>query len=171
MSFSEALSSAIETGMLDMLRIGGCILFTCSLLSLTGPLLPGAGARAALAGCMEVSAGASAISALSLPLRMKVSLLAGVAAFGGLSLALQTLCCCPGLKLIPYLGRKLLLGVMTGLLCYVLFPLFPSVSAAFASRQEVLTRSLSLSALLLSSALSAAFMGVLSLMFSKTKRG
>jgi len=131
--------------------------------------MPGDGAYAALAGCMEVSIGTSVLSELTMPLRVKVSLMTGVAAFGGLSLALQTLCCYPKLPLIPYLARKLLLGMLVGLVCYLLFPLFPSVSAAFASRQQLMDRSLSLSALLLSSLLSVAFMGVLSLMLPQAK--
>ena len=164
--FSAALSSAIETGMLDMLKIGGCILFVCTLLSLTRPLVPTEGAYAALAGCMEVSVGASALGAL----RLKTSLLIGASAFGGLSLALQTMCCYPGLQPIPYLLKKLLLGVLAGLSCYLLLPLFPSVETVFASRQQMLSRSLTLSALLLSSALSLAFIGVLSLMMAQRKK-
>lgn len=168
--FSAALSSAIEIGMLDMLRIGGCILFVCTLLSLVRSLVPDKGAYATLAGLMEVSVGTSALSALGLPLRLKTSLLIGFSAFGGLSLVLQTMCCYPGLKPVLYLLRKLLLGVLVGLTCYLLFPLFPSVSEVFASRQEALSRSLALSALLLSSALSLAFVGVLSLMVSSRKK-
>ncbi len=162
--FSEALTTAIESSMLDMLRIGGCIVFVCTLLFLIRPLLPNERIFAALAGCMEVSVGVSAVSQLDLPLRMKSGLMIGAAAFGGISLSLQTLCCFPELKLIPYLIKKLLLGITTVVICYLLFPLFPSVCAAFASRQELFSRSLSLSALLLSSFLSAAFMAVLSLM-------
>ena len=64
-----------------------------------------------------------------------------------------------------------LLGVLAGLSCYLLLPLFPSVSAVFASRQEALSRSLVLTALLLSSALSLAFIGVLSLMMAQRKKG
>ena len=169
-TFPEAFSSAIESCMLDMLRIGGCILFICTLLSVIQPIFPNKWASAILAGCMEVSIGASAIAELSLPFRIKTSLLTGAAAFGGLSLALQTLCCYPSLKLIPYLFRKLLLGVLTGLCCYLLFPLFPDLSAAFAARQEVLSRTLSISALLLSSILSAAFMAVLSLMIGQKQK-
>ena len=162
--FADALAAAIEESMLDMLRIGGCILFACTLLFVMRPLLTSAAVSAAVAGAMEISAGASGMATLALPLRVKVSLSIGAAAFGGLSLGLQTLCCFPGLKLIPYLLKKLLYGALVGAVCYALFPLFPGVAAAFASRQEVLQRSLSLSALILSSALSAAFIGVLSLM-------
>ena len=164
--FSEAVSASVESSMLDMLRIGGCIVFACTLLAVVQPVVRQEGAYAALAACLEVSTGASALAQLSLPLRTKVSLLTGAAAFGGLSLGLQTLCCYSKLKLVPYLAKKLLLGVLAGGLCYALFPLFPSVSAAFASRQEVIERSLSIGALLLSSVLSAAFVGVLSLMVS-----
>lgn len=167
--FSVALTSAIESSMLDMLRIGGCLLSICTLLSLIRPLVPGDGAYAALAGAMEVSIGTSAMAELGLPLRLKASLMIGTAAFGGLSLALQTLCCCPGLRLGPYLIRKLLLGLLVGLFCYLLFPLFPCVSAAFASSQQVLQRTASLSALLLSSLLSLSFVGVLSLMLPPAK--
>ncbi len=170
MPFADALSAAIEGSMLDMLRVGGCILFACTLLYLAKPLVRGEAARAALAGCMEISIGASAIAGLSLPLRLKASLLAGTCAFGGMSLTLQTVCCYPELRLVPYLLRKLLLGVLAGLVCYFLFPLFPRVSTAFASRQAVLQRSLSLSALFLSSAFSLAFIEVLSLMMASEKK-
>ena len=171
LSFSAALSSAIENSMLDMLRIGGCVLFVCTLLSLTRPLVPSEGASAALAGLLEVSTGTAMISALSLPLRLKTSILIGVSAFGGLSLMLQTICCYPGLQPVPYLLKKLLLGFLVGLICYLLFPLFPSVETVFASRQQMLSRSLTLSALLLSSTLSLAFIGVLSLMMDQRKKG
>ena len=168
-AFPWALSAAIESSMLDMLRVGGCILFACTFLSIVRTIVPDEAAYAALAALMEISTGASALAALALPLRLKVSLLIGAAAFGGLSLALQTVCCYPGLHIVPYLFRKLLLGAAVGLVCYLLFPLFPSVSVAFANRQEVLLRSLSMSALVLSSALSLAFMGVLSLMIRSRK--
>ena len=164
--FSTALTAAIEGSMLDMLRVGGCILLACTLLAILRPIAVSMAAYAALAGLLEVSTGVAALCELSLPLRVKASLMIGTAAFGGLSLALQTACCWPGLKLIPYLIQKLLFGALIGFTCYLLFPLFPGVSAAFASRQEVLARSLSLSALLLSSLLSLGFMGVLSLMVS-----
>ena len=164
--FSTALTAAIEGSMLDMLRVGGCILLACTLLAILRPIAVSMAAYAALAGLLEVSTGVAALCELSLPLRVKASLMIGTAAFGGLSLALQTACCWPGLKLIPYLIQKLLFGALIGFTCYLLFPLFPGVSAAFASRQEVFARSLSLSALLLSSLLSLGFMGVLSLMVS-----
>lgn len=170
-SFSAALSSAIESSMMDMLRVGGCILFACTLLSLVRNTMMSDTAYAALAGVLEVSTGTSVISQLPLPLRLKTSLLIGAAAFGGMSLALQTMCCYPGLRLLPYLIRKLLLCALSGLLCYLLFPLFPSVSNVFANRQEVLTRSLSLGSLFLSCALSIAFVGVLSLMMRPRNYG
>ena len=169
--FPKALASAIEGCMLDMLKIGGSIVLVCTLLSVTRPLTPGAYGRAALAGLLEVSTGTSAVAELPVPLRLKTSLLAGVSSFGGLSLMLQTMCCYPELQAGRYLLKKLMLGVMTGLCCYLLFPLFPNVSAAFAGRQEVLSRSLSLCALALSSTLSMAFIFVLSLMMSSRKKG
>ena len=167
--FADALAAAIEESMLDMLRIGGCILFTCTLLSVVGSYVHNEAFSAALAGFMEISAGSSALARLPLPLRLKASLMIGAAAFGGLSLGLQTLCCYPELKLFPYLVKKLLYGALVCLVCYLIFPLFPTVSTAFASRQEVLQRSLSLSALALSSVLSLGFMGVLALMVSPEK--
>ena len=66
--------------------------------------------------------------------------------------------------------KKLLLGVLTTLTCFFLFPLFPGVSVVFASRQQVLSRSLTIGVLLLSSALSLAFIGVLSLMMAQRKK-
>lgn len=170
MTFPQALSAAIESSMLDMLRIGGCILFICTLLSLIQPIVPDETAYAILAGCMEVSIGATVMAGLPLPLRWRVSLLIGASAFGGLSLFLQTLCCYPDLKPVSYLLKKLVLGGMVGLVCYLLFPLFPAVSTVFADRQQVLQRSLTLGALLFSSLLSAAFMALLSLMVAPQKK-
>ena len=168
--FAEALTDAIARSMLDMLRVGGCMVLACTVLGLLEPVLPGPAAYAALAACMEVSTGAAAIAALSLPLRVNASLIIGAAAFGGLSLGLQTACCWPGVNLGRYLFRKLLLGILTGGVCYLLIPLFPGIAAAFASRQEMMSRGLAVSALLLSSLLSLAFMGVLSLMLCARKR-
>ena len=115
--------------------------------------------------------GVSALAEAALPLRLKSSLMTGFAAFGGLSLALQTMCCYPDLDIFVYLIRKLLLGALIGAVCYAVFPLFPTVSSVFASSQEMINRSLSLSSLLLSSVLSAAFTGMLSLMVSQRKNG
>ena len=168
-TFSKALSSAIENSMLDMLRIGGCILFPCTLLSVFHSLISNGAVYTTLAGLTEVSMGVSALAEAALPLRLKTSLMAGCAAFGGLSLALQTMCCYPDLDIFVYLIRKLLLGALIGAACYAVFPLFPTVSPVFASTQEMITRSLSLSSLLLSSVLSAAFTGMLSLMVSQRK--
>ena len=155
--------------MLDMLRIGGCILFPCTLLSVFYSLFSNGAVYTSLAGLTEVSTGVSAVAEAALPLRLKTSLMTGCAAFGGLSLALQTMCCYPDLDIFVYLIRKLLLGALIGAVCYAVFPLFPTVSPVFASTQEMITRSLSLSSLLLSSVLSAAFTGMLSLMVSQRK--
>lgn len=167
--FSEALTSAVRGSMSDMLNIGGCILFACTLLYVTRTLLPQKAAQAVLAGAMEVSIGTASIASLDLPLRLRVSLSIGAASFGGLSLALQTACCYPGLSLARYLLEKLALGAAVGFVCFLIFPLFPGVFAVFAGRQAVPHRSLSLSALLLSSLLSAAFIAVVSLMASSRK--
>ena len=79
----------------------------------------------------------------------------------------------PGDRLLrdTAIACALLLGVLTTLTCFFLFPLFPGVSVVFASRQQVLSRSLTIGVLLLSSALSLAFIGVLSLMKKKKKKG
>ena len=66
--FADALAAAIEESMLDMLRIGGCILFACTLLSVMRPFLTSAAASAAAAGAMEISAGASGVLSAQYPI-------------------------------------------------------------------------------------------------------
>ena len=68
--------------MLDMLRIGGCIVFSCTLLSLIQPFAARESLFAVFSGLIEVSTGTSTIAALALPLRLRVSLLTSAAAFG-----------------------------------------------------------------------------------------
>ena len=162
--FAQAFSSAVWQSMGAMLQVGGCLVFACALLGVLQKVCPGPILSALLPALFEVSAGAAALSALSLPLRLKTSLLLGAACFGGLSLGLQALCAYPRGKLLPYLLQKLLLGALAGGLCYLLFPLFPDLAGAFAPRQVLLRRALSAGALGLSSLLSVLLLFLLSLM-------
>lgn len=162
--FPQAFSSAVVNSMQDMLKIGGCIMFSTTLLSLLRPLTGEGAAHVLLSALLEVSAGSQAIASLPIGMRELVSLLTTAASFGGLTLALQGMCVCDSIELAPYLGIKALLGLLSGLLCYLVFPLLPTTTSAFANGQEVLRRSSSLSGLLVCSAFSLLYVTVFTLM-------
>lgn len=168
--FAKAFSLAIENSMLDILRVCGCVVFASSLLGvlrsfpLLTPLYP------IIAPFMEVSTGAMALSSLAVPLRVKVSLLCGAAAFGGLAVALQTVCVFPSVRLGNYIVKKLLLACLVFLVCYIVFPLFPIPAAVFTSGQEMMRRTLTAGGLLLSFAVSLIYVFLLSIMAKGVKR-
>lgn len=132
--FADAFSQSVFTAMESMLRIGGCVLLCSALASvLTAALSLGGLPKALLCGLLEVTGGCSALRDSGLSLRLQVSLCALFAGFGGLCIALQSLCFLP-LKPGAYLLKKLGMGLISGTVCYLTFPLFvhDTLSAAFA---------------------------------------
>lgn len=167
---SLAVTDAITDGVTGILRIGGCIVTACVLTSLaaqTGLLnalvltgLPPDVAEAGVAGMLEMTAGCAVTAVCALPLRWRLTLCAGFVSFGGLSVFLQTACFLPLEKPLAYLGGKLLLGLASGLLLYLLFPLFrlpEPAAAALAQGGVYLKRAVVTLALVASSAASMAF--------------
>ena len=171
---TEALSEALSEAMLNMLKIGGCIIFSCVLLSVALTLLPLKSAlfTALLSGLVEVTAGAAALPATSLPLRLQLSLCAFFCGFGGLSIALQTRCFLSLPSFGGYLLKKLLLGCVSFCLCYLSFPLFPLVqsSGAFPLKEDTLFRLSAGAGLLASMVFSLLFILLFSLIAAKPFR-
>ncbi|MBE5785388.1 MAG: hypothetical protein E7330_06255 [Clostridiales bacterium] len=88
-------------------------------------LAPGRGngaAEAVFSGFFEMTAGAKAVSGLPLSLRVKSALGAFLFSFGGLCIAAQSLLFFP-VTLKKYLPLKLAQGLVSALLCYLIFPL------------------------------------------------
>lgn len=163
--FGEAFSKSVLAAMESMLGIGGCLLLCSALgqvltetLSLTGL------AKALLAGFLEVSGGCTALKDSGLSLRLQLSLCALFTGFGGLCITLQSLnfvSCKPWM----YLIKKLAMGLFSGLVCYLTFPLFvpQTLAAVFSAgesakvRSQLLTRGAAMGSLVLAMGISLLF--------------
>ncbi len=85
------------------------------------PRLEAGAAEAILSGMLEMTAGAKEIGALSVSLRAKAAIGAFLFSFGGLCIAAQSLLFFP-VRLKSYLPFKLVQGLLSALLCYLIFP-------------------------------------------------
>lgn len=132
--FGEAFSQSIASAMESMLHIGGCLLLCSALNRVLGEMLSLKGLPGALlAGLLEVSGGCAALKDSGLPLRLQLSLCALFTGFGGLCIGLQSLCFVSK-KPWLYLLKKLAMGLLSALVCYLSFPLFvpQTLSAVFS---------------------------------------
>ncbi len=111
--FFVAIRLIKETGMLHLLLFPLSALF---------PGLDAAAAEAVFSGMLEMTAGAKALGSLALPLRIKSALGAFLFSFGGLCIAAQSLLFFP-VSLKRYLPFKLMQGLLSGMICYLIFPL------------------------------------------------
>lgn len=133
-AFGEAFSESVLSAMESMLGIGGCLLLCSALTAVATEALSLSGLpKALLSGLLEVTGGCTALKDSGLSLRLQVSLCALFTGFGGLCIALQSLCFLP-LKPGQYLLKKLGMGLLSGLVCYLTFPLFvpQTLSTVFA---------------------------------------
>ena len=121
--FSEAVSDAVLT----VLRAGGVIVFFRILLSLAEAV--GAlnsfpfEARSLTIGILEMTNGVSLLT--QVPSRLSLSLCAFLLSFGGASFFVQAKLIFPELSTGSYFITKLLSGVASGLLFWLVFPLVP----------------------------------------------
>lgn len=132
--FGEAFSQSVLSAMESMLGIGGCLLLCSSLTAVATEAMSLSGlSKALLSGLLEVTGGCAALKDSGLSLRLQVSLCALFTGFGGLCVALQSLCFLP-LRPGQYLLKKLGMGLLSGVVCYLTFPLFvpQTLSAVFA---------------------------------------
>ncbi len=178
---SLAVTDAITDGVTGILRIGGCIVTACVLTALareagllgllvkTG--LPASVAEAGAAGLLEMTVGSALAAAAALSLRWRLTLCAFFVSFGGLSVFLQTSCFLPFDRPLSYLLGKLGLGLASGLLLYLTFPLYrlpPSALPVLAQGGAYLQRAAATGALLGSAAVSLAFVLLFCLVGGKT---
>lgn len=86
--------------------------------------------RALLHGVFEFSGGCAAIATLHIPLRLAVAFTAFTVSFGGLCVFLQSRLFLSAAAAKPYLLQKLLHGVLSAALSYLLFPCFAGGNVA-----------------------------------------
>ncbi len=181
MSVAESVSSLLSvcgtiifflvlTRLLSVTGVMGALLYPfTALLSLLG------GESALLAplftGMLEMAAGAKAVAEAGLPLRTAASAAAFLFSFGGLCIAAQSMLFLP-VKLRRYLPLKLAQGVLSALLCYLLFPFcFPGAEQAGTVSGETLAQNaLTASAIFACSLLGVGVVLVLSAIAGKRKR-
>ena len=135
-----------------MASVGGCmVLFSVGIalireLHLLSPLAAlrpfgwsEAELLALLHGCFEFAGGCVSIAALSLPLRIRLSMTAFTVGFGGLCVMLQSAMFLDTAETRQYGRIKLLQGVLAAVFCYLLFPVFCSdaVTALSSADQTI----------------------------------
>ena len=144
--FARLFAASIAEAVSSLLSICGTIIFfmvLTRLLAVTGimglialpltALLRSIGSSAALVepmltGMMEMAGGTKLLAASGLPLRAAASAGAFLFSFGGLCIAAQSMLFLP-VKLKQYLPLKFAQGLLSALLCYLLFPLcFPGAA-------------------------------------------
>ncbi len=187
--FFKALPRAVGDGMVDMLKVGGTVIFFLVLAEvltqlkvldvLSAPLealfinIPGdSPAKGVLLGLMEMTGGCSRIVKAGLPLLYSVPLCSFLIGFGGLSVMVQAMAFIPFEKPLRYILYKLLHGVFSGLIAFALLSLFPSAVEALSPSLApyYVVNALTGLALLFSCALGVSTALLLALLFGKKER-
>lgn len=187
--FYKALPRAVGDGMVDMLKVGGSVIFFLVLAEVLTQLkvldvlsLPldalflkvpgGSPAKGVLLGLMEMTGGCSRIAKAGLPLIYSVPLCSFLIGFGGLSVMVQAMAFVPFQKPLRYLFYKLIHGVFSGLIAFALLSLFPLATETLAPSLQpyYVVNALTGLALLFSCALGVSTALLLALLFGKKER-
>lgn len=114
------LDAAIEQAFLVLTKIGGYLILFSVLAKLLSVLPLPSLLLACTGALLEITTGSNALSALSLPENIRISLVTGFVTFGGLSAAAQTKSVLTGTSfpLTHYLFTKALAGLFAGLLMW-----------------------------------------------------
>ena len=183
------LPRCMGDGMVDMLKVGGTVVFFLVLSEvltqlkvfdvLSLPLdaafskIPGASpARGILMGFLEMTGGCSRIAKAGLPILYSVPLCAFLISFGGLSIMVQAMAFVPFQKPLRYLAIKLLHGICSAAIAYLMLALSPAAAQTLApiSAPYYVVNALTGLALLFASALGVAAAFLLALLFGKKER-
>ncbi len=115
------LDAAIEQAFLILTKIGGYLILFSVLARLLSILPLPALFLACVGAVLEITTGSNALSALSLAEPVRISLVTGFVAFGGLSAAAQTKSVLTGTSfpLAHYLFTKAVAGLLAGLLMWL----------------------------------------------------
>ena len=126
---SEVLPAAIENAVAVVMKIGGAIVF----FSVVTGMLDGQYVSAIispklktmLCGLLEMTNGISRAAASGTDLRSSCALISFMLSFGGICIAVQSMSVAKT-QVLPYLITKLVQGLLSALVCFMLFPLFYS---------------------------------------------
>ncbi len=115
------LDAAIEQAFLVLTKIGGYLILFSVLAKMLSILPLPALFLACTGALLEITTGSNALSALSLPENVRISLITGFVAFGGLSAVAQTKSVLTGTSfpLTHYLLTKTLAGLLAGLFMWL----------------------------------------------------
>ncbi len=187
--FYKALPRAVGDGMMDMLKVGGSVVFFLVLAEvltqlrvldvLSLPLdalfvnVPGdSPAKGILMGLMEMTGGCSRIVKAGLPLLYSVPLCSFLIGFGGLSVMVQAMAFVEFRKPLRYLFYKFIHGVFSAVIAYAVLSLFPAAVQTLAPSLPpyYIVNALTGLALLFACALGVATALLLALLFGKKER-
>ena len=187
--FYKALPRAVGDGMVDMIKVGGSVVFFLVLaevltqlgvLDILGmPLdaaflrVPGdSPAKGILLGLMEMTGGCSRIAKVGLPLLYSVPLCSFLIGFGGLSIMVQAMAFVPFQKPLRYLLYKFVHGLFSAAIAYAALSLFPSAAETLSPSLPpyYVINAMTGLALLFSCALGVATAILLALLFGKKDR-
>ena len=129
---SSLRTDAISSSVSAILKIGACVIFF-GIISDMLSLIPKAGHFFTF--FIEMTSASSAISAVDVPMRIKVSLLAFMLSFGGISMQVQIF---SHLKDIPfnkriYISALVLKAVFSSLIAYLFYPFFEYGNLSYVS--------------------------------------
>ena len=160
-----ALPNAIATGMSDITKIGGCVIFFLVLsetLKKTGvfhiigvPIdllfscVAVSPADGILTGILEMTGGCYKIAQSGLAVQQALPICAFLISFGGLSIFVQSMSFFLYQKPLRYLGIKFTHGLLSAGMTYAWFACFPQSAAAFSSTSSPLTVNIITSATIL----------------------
>ncbi|MBQ7566825.1 MAG: hypothetical protein IJT18_06865 [Oscillospiraceae bacterium] len=134
-SFSEALTDSVKNAANAMFNVCAFVVFFSVIAAAAGEVLKGVPTAALLIRCTaELTGGAVALAGSALPWAVKFPLLAALAAWGGLSVHLQSMALLRGcdLKMKKYFTGKALHAAVSAALALPVAPLLQSVQSAAA---------------------------------------
>ena len=184
----RVLPLSITDGMADMLKVGGSVVFFLVLAEVLSELkvisILGAPIDAVfsavkgtspshglLLGLLEMTGGCHLISQTGLPLLYTLPMCTFLISFGGLSIMVQAMAFVEFKKPSRYLGVKLLHGVISALIAYVVLVLFPNSTETFSSTTSMYAiNAVSGLSMLFACALGTAAATLFALIFGSTHR-
>ncbi|MDD3401262.1 MAG: hypothetical protein PHT58_06520 [Eubacteriales bacterium] len=169
---ADALTDSIMDSMLGLLRVGGCIVFCSVLLSVIFSKIPigSPAVKAVVGGIVELTNGCKALVSSGMTLRLQLAFIGFFTSFGGLSIALQTLCFLKLERPLRYIGVKFFMGVVCGIISYLLTPLFvaDTVVATLSISQNYVVNALTVGGILFCSLVGMVFVLLLALIMRRS---
>lgn len=134
-SFSEMFSTVLANSLQSILIVCGAVVFFSVVSSIIIDFIPlSENIKAAVVGIFEFTTGIKAVAGASMPLLEKLVISAGVVGFAGMSVHIQVMSVAAGrgLSLLPYIVGKVVQGVISMILVFVILRLVPIETAVFS---------------------------------------